>query len=33
VAYRESVNPKIKKVAEGIVEVQTREITQMEGWR
>ena len=33
VAYRQSDNPKIKKLAEGIVEAQTREITQMEGWR
>jgi uncharacterized protein (DUF305 family) len=33
VAYRQSDNPKIKKLAEGIVEVQTREITRMEGWR
>jgi uncharacterized protein (DUF305 family) len=33
VAYRQSDNPEVKKLAEGIVEAQTREITQMEGWR
>jgi uncharacterized protein (DUF305 family) len=33
VAHRQSDNPKIKKLAEDIVEAQTREITQMEGWR
>jgi uncharacterized protein (DUF305 family) len=33
VAYRESDNPEIKTLAEGIVEAQTREITRMEGWR
>jgi uncharacterized protein (DUF305 family) len=33
VAYRQSGNPEVKKLAEGIVEAQTREITQMEGWR
>jgi uncharacterized protein (DUF305 family) len=33
VALEESDKPKIKKLAEGIVEAQTREITQMEGWR
>ncbi len=33
VAYRQSNNPEIKTLAEGIVEAQTREITQMEGWR
>jgi uncharacterized protein (DUF305 family) len=33
VAYRESDNPEIKTLAEGIVEAQTREITQIEGWR
>jgi uncharacterized protein (DUF305 family) len=33
VAYRESDNPEIKTLAEGIVEAQTREIAQMEGWR
>jgi uncharacterized protein (DUF305 family) len=32
-AYRQSDNPEIKKLAEGIVEAQTREIEQMEGWR
>ena len=33
VACQESDNPEIKALAEGIVEAQTREITQMEGWR
>ena len=33
VAYRESDNPEIRALAESIVEAQTREITQMEGWR
>ncbi len=33
VAYRESDNPEIRALAEGIVEAQTREIGQMEGWR
>ena len=33
VAYQESDNPEIRALAEGIVEAQTREITQMEGWR
>jgi uncharacterized protein (DUF305 family) len=33
VAYRESDNPEIRTLAEGIVEAQNREITQMEGWR
>jgi uncharacterized protein (DUF305 family) len=33
VAYRESDNPEIKTLAEGIVEAQTREIAQMQGWR
>jgi uncharacterized protein (DUF305 family) len=33
VAYRQSNNPEIKTLAEGIVEVQTQEITQMKGWR
>jgi uncharacterized protein (DUF305 family) len=33
VAYRQSNNPEIKTLAEGIVEAQTREITQMEAWR
>jgi uncharacterized protein (DUF305 family) len=33
VAYRESDNPEIKALAEGIVDAQTREIAQMEGWR
>jgi uncharacterized protein (DUF305 family) len=33
VAYRESDHPEIRALAEGIVEAQTREITQMEGWR
>ena len=33
VAYRESSNPEIKVLAEGIVEAQTREIAQMQGWR
>jgi uncharacterized protein (DUF305 family) len=33
VAYRQSNNPEIKTLAEGIVEAQTREITQIEGWR
>ena len=33
VAYRQGDNPKIKKLAEGIVEAQTREIAQMQGWR
>ena len=33
VAYQESDNPGIKALAEGIVEAQMREITQMEGWR
>jgi uncharacterized protein (DUF305 family) len=32
VAYRESDNPEIKALAEGIVEAQTREIEQMKGW-
>jgi uncharacterized protein (DUF305 family) len=32
-AYRESDNPEIKTLAEGIVEAQTGEITRMEGWR
>ena len=33
VAYRESNNPDIKTLAEGIVQAQTREIAQMQGWR
>lgn len=33
VAYRESDNPEIKALAEGIVDAQTQEIAQMEGWR
>jgi uncharacterized protein (DUF305 family) len=33
VAYRESDNPEIRALAEGIVEAQTQEITQMEEWR
>jgi uncharacterized protein (DUF305 family) len=33
VAYQESDNPEIRALAESIVEAQTREITQMEGWR
>jgi uncharacterized protein (DUF305 family) len=33
VANQESDNPEIKTLAEDIVEAQTREITQMEGWR
>ena len=33
VAYRESDNSEIKALAEGIIEAQTREIAQMEGWR
>ena len=33
VAYRESDNSEIKALAEGIVDAQTREIAQMEGWR
>ncbi len=33
VAYRESDNPEIRTLAEGIVEAQTREIAQMEEWR
>jgi uncharacterized protein (DUF305 family) len=33
VAYRQSNNPQIKTLAEGIVEAQTQEITQMKGWR
>ena len=33
VAYQESDNPEIRTLAEGIVEAQIREITQMEGWR
>jgi uncharacterized protein (DUF305 family) len=33
VAYRESDNPEIKALAESIVDAQTREIAQMEGWR
>jgi uncharacterized protein (DUF305 family) len=33
VAYQESDNPEIKTLAEDIVEAQTREIRQMEGWR
>ena len=33
VAYRESDNPEIQALAEGIVEAQQREIEQMEGWR
>jgi uncharacterized protein (DUF305 family) len=33
VAYRESDNPEIKTLAEGIIEAQTREIAQMQGWR
>jgi uncharacterized protein (DUF305 family) len=33
VAYRQSNNPEIKTLAEGIVEAQTQEITQMKGWR
>jgi uncharacterized protein (DUF305 family) len=33
VAYRESDNPEIKALAEGIDDAQTREIAQMEGWR
>jgi uncharacterized protein (DUF305 family) len=33
VAYRESDNLEIKALAEGIVDAQTREIAQMEGWR
>ncbi len=33
VAYQKSDNPEIRALAEGIVEAQTREITQMEGWR
>ena len=33
VASRESDDPKIRALAEGIVEAQTREIAQMEGWR
>jgi uncharacterized protein (DUF305 family) len=33
VAYRQSDNPKIRTLAEDIVEAQTREITQLEGWR
>ena len=33
VAYRESDNPEITALAEAIVEAQSREITQMEGWR
>jgi uncharacterized protein (DUF305 family) len=32
VAHRESDNPEIKALAEGIVEAQTREIEQMKGW-
>jgi uncharacterized protein (DUF305 family) len=32
VAYRQSNNPEIKTLAEGIVEAQTRKITQMAGW-
>jgi uncharacterized protein (DUF305 family) len=33
VALEESDNPEIRTLAENIVEAQTREITQMEGWR
>ena len=33
VAYQKSDNPEIRALAEGIVEAQTGEITQMEGWR
>jgi hypothetical protein len=33
VAYRESDNPEIRTLAEGIVEAQVGEITRMEGWR
>jgi uncharacterized protein (DUF305 family)/predicted small secreted protein len=33
VAYRQGDNPEVKTLAEGIIEAQTREITQMEGWR
>jgi uncharacterized protein (DUF305 family) len=33
VAYRQSDNPEIRVLAEGIVEAQTREIAQMERWR
>jgi uncharacterized protein (DUF305 family) len=33
VALRESDNPEIRALAESIVAAQTREITQMEGWR
>jgi uncharacterized protein (DUF305 family) len=33
VAYRESDNLEIKALAEGIVDAQTQEIAQMEGWR
>jgi uncharacterized protein (DUF305 family) len=33
VAYRESDNPEIRTLAEGIVEAQVGEITQMEEWR
>jgi len=33
VAYRKSNNPEIKALAESIVEAQTREITQLEGWQ
>ena len=32
-AYQKSDNSEIRGLAEGIVEAQTREITQMEGWR
>jgi uncharacterized protein (DUF305 family) len=33
VAYQKSDNPEIRALAESIVEAQTGEITQMEGWR
>ncbi len=33
VAYQKSDNPEIRALAEGIVEAQTREIAQMQGWR
>jgi len=33
VAYRQSDNPKIKTLAQGIIEAQIREIAQMKGWR
>jgi uncharacterized protein (DUF305 family) len=33
VAIRESDNPEIRTLAEDIVEAQTREIAQMQGWR